>query len=293
MKIISLIIFIVLFARQSPAELKLSTIKLPPGFEISAYIPDLPGARSMTWGAKGTLFVGTEDNGKVYAVTPEKKIFVLAEGLNEPNGVAFKNGDLYVAEINRVIKFEKIESHLKDHSPYKVVYDHYPPDKHHGWKFIAFGPDGKLYIPVGAPCNVCEIKDPYAAITRINSDGTGFEIFARGVRNTVGFDWSPITHELWFTDNGRDMMGDDMPSDKLNVAPKKGLHFGFPFCHQGDTPDPDFNKGKNCSDFVGPEQKMGDVLPGRVSWRRICVGARLLEPQYSHWLPLGVGEIVA
>src|SRR5262249_46544937 len=139
----------------------------------------------------------------------------------------------------------------------QVITSDLPKDTHHGWKFIAFGPDDKLYVPVGAPCNVCSIKDPYAAILRMDADGKNREIFARGVRNRVGFDWHPLTHKLWFTDNGRDMMGDDIPADELNAAPTKGLHFGYPFCHQGDILDPDYGTKKSCSEFVPPESKLG------------------------------------
>ena len=231
-------------------------IQLKPGFKIETYIPNVIGARSMAWGAKGTLFIGTKDD-KVYAVTPDKKVVTIANGLNEPNGVAFKDGALYVAEINRIIRFEKIEDRLKEKAEYKVINDTYPSDKRHGWKFIAFGPEKKLYVPVGAPCNVCEVKDPYASITRLDKDFKKREIVARGVRNSVGFDWHPVTHQLWFTDNGRDMLGDDIPPDQLNHAPKAGLNFGFPYCHAGEIIDPEFGKNKKCSDYVAPAQKLG------------------------------------
>src|SRR5205823_6592059 len=140
---------------------------------------------------------------------------------------------------------------------YKVVYDKLPDDKMHGWKFIAFGPDGKLYVPVGAPCNICIPDSIHACITRMNPDGTGFEVFARGIRNTVGFTWEPGTHNLWFTDNGRDNLGEDIPNDELNIATKMGMNFGYPFCHQGDIPDPEYGKNKNCADFTPPVLKLG------------------------------------
>ena len=158
-----------------------------------------------------------------------------------PNGVAVKDGHLYVAEVSKILRYDNIESNLKNTSEPVVVTDNFPSSRHHGWKYIAFGPDGKLYVPVGAPCNICESKDPiYASIARINPDGSGREVVQHGVRNTVGFTWHPQTKELWFTDNGRDWMGDDMPACELNHAPKDGMHFGYPYCHQGDTPDPDF-----------------------------------------------------
>jgi glucose/arabinose dehydrogenase len=241
---------------------ELDKVKLPPGFKISVFA-EVPSARSLSWGGNGTLFAGTRGD-KVYAIVDTDKngkadkVYTIASGLNSPNGVAFRNGSLYVAEINRVLRFDDIENNLENPPAYKVVYDKLPKDGHHGWKFIAFGPDDKLYVPVGAPCNVCKKEEPvYSTITRMNADGTGFEIFAKGIRNTVGFSWHPQTKELWFTDNGRDELGDNVPSDELNTAPKAGMDFGFPYCHQGDILDPEFGKGKNCSDYTPPAFKLG------------------------------------
>lgn len=218
----------------------------------------------MTLGANGTVFVGNRSGGTVYAVVDTDRngkadtVHTIATGLDAPNGVAFREGALYVAEISRILRFDEIERNLDRPPKPVVVNDEYPKDRSHGWKFIAFGPDGKLYVPVGAPCNICERSDPiYASITRINPDGTGREVFARGVRNTVGFDWHPRTRELWFTDNGRDWMGDDMPTDELNHAPQAGMHFGFPFVHQGDMPDPEFGQGKKIAEFAPPARKLG------------------------------------
>lgn len=242
---------------------QLGKIKLPPGFRIAVYAA-VPNARSMCWGANGVLFVGNKDDKNVYAITDSNKdgkadsVYTIATGLTMPNGVAFRDGSLYVAEMSRILRFDNIESRLTNPPAPVVVYDKYPDKAHHGWKFIAFGPDGKLYIPVGAPCNVCDEKDPvFASITRMNADGTGMEIFAKGIRNTVGFAWHPDTKELWFTENGRDNLGEDVPEDELNVAPKKDMHFGFPYCHQGDILDPEFGKGKNCADYTPPVQKVG------------------------------------
>lgn len=241
----------------------LDKIRLPPGFKISVYAL-VPNSRSLCWGAKGTLFVGNRDEDKVYAVRDTNSdgraddITVVAKNLNQPNGVAFRNGSLYVAEISRITRYDDIENHLQQPSAPVVVFDKYPDKTHHGWKFIAFGPDDKLYVPVGAPCNVCEEKDSvFATITRLNPDGTGLEIYAKGVRNSVGFAWHPETKELWFTENGRDNLGEDIPNDELNNAPHKGMHFGFPYCHQGDILDPEFGKGKNCSNYTPPAEKMG------------------------------------
>ena len=246
------------------AELPLKDIKLPPGFEISIYAGNLPNARSLTLSPKGTLFVGSLKEGKVYAVvsqpgeTEAKKIFTIAQGLNMPNGVAFRNGAFYVAEVNRVLRYDDIESHLANPPKPVTVNDQFPKDRHHGWKFMAFGPDGLLYVPVGAPCNICEPdENRYALISRMKADGTGVEVFARGIRNTVGFDWHPVTKELWFTDNGGDNLGDDVPPDELNHAPKQGLNFGYPYCHGGNIPDPQFGKKRSCSEFVPPAQKLG------------------------------------
>jgi glucose/arabinose dehydrogenase len=260
---VALVIGIVLitgpFASLSHAEelqAKLANIKLPAGFEISLFAEGIDSARSLALGSKGTVFVGTRGD-KVYALR-DGKVTIIAKGLNAPNGVAFKDGSLYVAEINRVLRFDKIEEQLANPPRPVVINESYPKDSHHGFKFIAFGPDGKLYIPVGAPCNVCEKKDPrYASITRMKADGSAVEVIASGVRNTVGFDWHPVTKDLWFTDNGRDWMGDNSPPDELNRLGKVGAHFGFPYCHGGDTPDPDLGKGRKCSDFTPPELKLG------------------------------------
>ena len=222
-------------APQAETDLPLETIELPPGFSISLYA-SVPGARSMTLGPGGTLFVGTRrQNGNVYAVVDSSgdhvadRVITIASGLNVPNGVAIRNGSLFVAEINRVLRYDDIENNLDSPPSPIVVNDGFPGDMHHGWKFIRFGPDGKLYVPVGAPCNACERDDErYGSIMRMNEDGSDLEVFVHGVRNSVGFDWSPETGELWFTDNGRDMLGDDIPPDELNHAPREGMHFGFP-----------------------------------------------------------------
>lgn len=242
---------------------EIEEIKLPPGFKIDIYAGEVPGARSLCLSPEGTLFAGSRRQGRVYAVLDTNEDFKADEvitifsGLNSPNGVAFKEGALYVAEISRVLKFENIEKNLNSTPEFSVVNESFPGDEHHGWKFIAFGPDGKLYVPVGAPCNVClEENEIYASITRMNSDGSNLELFASGIRNTVGFDWHPETKVLWFTDNGRDWMGDNLPPDELNRAPEPGLHFGFPFCHGRDIQDPEFDS-RDCSEFTPPELELG------------------------------------
>ena len=260
----SSVLMLGLLAASARAALPLDQIKLPPGFSIAVYAADVPNARSLALGKNGTVFVGTRGGSEVYALVDKNgdqtadQVITLASGLNVPNGVAFRDGALYVAEINRILRYDNIEANLANPPKPVVVTDKLPREMHHGWKYIAFGPDGWLYVPVGAPCNVCE-ADPnrYASIMRMKPDGSQLEVFARGVRNSVGFDWHPQTKELWFSDNGRDMMGDDLPSCELNRAPKAGLHFGFPYCHQGDTPDPEFGRKRNCSEFVAPEVNLG------------------------------------
>ena len=244
--------------------LYLDKIELPPGFKIELYAEGVVNARSMTLSPSGVLFVGTRREGKLYAVVDSNrdnradKIWVLAKGLNMPNGVAFRNGSLYVAEVNRILRYDKIESRLQSPPEPVVVSSQFPSDRHHGWKYIAFGPDERLYVPVGAPCNVCEKSDKrFSTIMRMKPDGRDLEIFAHGVRNTVGFDWRPETGELWFTNNGRDWMGDDLPPDTLHRAPQGGLHFGFPYCHGGDIPDPDFGTKRSCDEFSPPTLKLG------------------------------------
>lgn len=252
-------------ATWSKDDLPLEKITLPPGFSINIYAREVPGARSMALGDKGTLFVGTRPEGRVYAVLDRNgdgradEVFTIAEGLNSPNGVAFKDGALYVAEISRIIRFDNIESRLKNPPKPVLITDQLPSRTHHGWRYLRIGPDGKLYFGVGAPCNICD-EPGYAVIKRMSLDGTGMEVFASGVRNTVGFDWHPLTKELWFTDNGRDWMGDDLPPDELNYAPRPGMHFGYPYCHGGDIADPQYGqhvKPRSCTDYAPPAVKLG------------------------------------
>ena len=242
----------------------LDRIQMPPGFKIQLYAHDVPGARSLTMSPDGVLFVGTREEGKVYAILDRNQdqiadeVITIDEDLNMPNGVAFRNGALYVAEVNRILRYDGIADHLPQRIEPVVINDTFPTDRHHGWKYIAFGPDDMLYIPVGAPCNVCARQDQrYASIMRMKPDGSALEIFAYGIRNTVGFDWHPTTGELWFTNNGRDWMGDDLPPDTLNRAAVKGLNFGFPYCHAGDVPDPEYGNQHRCSEFASPAIKLG------------------------------------
>ena len=258
----------VLFALSTTAaaqKLPLEKIKLPPGFEISVFADNVPNARAMALGDKGTLFVGSMRAGRVYAIRIRDnravETLTIASGLNLPVGVAFRNGALYVSAIDRILRFDNIEADLATPPRPVVVDDRFPPDTQHGWKFIAFGPDGMLYVPVGAPCNICNPDSSrYANIMRLRVDqgaGGAPEVFARGVRNSVGFDWHPATKELWFTDNGRDWLGDDVPDDELNHAPRKDMHFGYPYCHAGNVADPEHGHLRKCAEFTPPAVKLG------------------------------------
>jgi glucose/arabinose dehydrogenase len=254
---------LLLLVASAASGLPLERIKLPAGFSISVFSDQVPGARSMARSPEGILYVGTQGPGKVYALVDRNgdgradEVHTVASGLNRPNGVAWKDGALYVAEISRILRLDGIDDRLKNPPKPVVVTDAYPKDTHHGWKFIRFGPDGNLYVPVGAPCNICDPENPiYSTITRISPKGGKPEIFAKGIRNTVGFDWHPQTRELWFTENGRDWAGDDSPPDELDHAPKAGLHFGFPYCN-ANTPDKKFGKNRQCSEFVPPAIHLG------------------------------------
>jgi glucose/arabinose dehydrogenase len=270
MRLATLLLGLMLSLAQRPApapasgQLPIDRLKVPAGFSIDVYATGVENARQMALGENGTVFVGSRTARKVHALVDRdgdhkaEQVLTIATGLNSPSGVAYRGGALYVAEINRVLRYDGIESRLDSPPEPVVVNDKLPADRHHGWKFIAFGPDGMLYVPVGAPCNLCERENPlYASITRMKPDGSGLEVFASGIRNTVGFDWHPQTRELWFTDNGRDSLGDDVPADELNRAPKAGLHFGFPYCHAGDVPDPELGAKRPCSEFEPPVRKLG------------------------------------
>jgi len=247
-------------------DIPLDKITVPDGFTIEVYASDVPNARSMALSPTGTLFVSTRRAGIVYVVLDRDQdqtadeVITIATGLNTPNGVAIRDGALFVAELNRILRYDDIEARLGNPPAPVVVYDALPSERMHGWKFIRFGPDGKLYVPVGAPCNICDRTgedERFATITRMNPDGGEHEVFAHGIRNSVGFDWHPVTGELWFTSNGRDRLGDDVPGDTLNHAPEIGMHFSYPFCHQGDIPDPEFGEQRACDEFTPPAEILG------------------------------------
>jgi glucose/arabinose dehydrogenase len=247
-------------AAVAPAQLR-----VPPGFQIELLTDAVPNARAMTLGryadGKGVVYVGSMGAGKVYAVEIEqgraRGVHTLVSGLTLPAGVAYRNGQLYVSAVSKILRFDAIDDRLQKPPAPVLVTDQLPTETHHGAKFIAFGPDGKLYVAVGAPCNVCAPDAAHGLILRMGADGSAPEVVARGVRNSVGFDWSPRDQVLWFTDNGRDMLGDDVPSDELNHVAQAGQHFGFPYCHQGDVADPEFGARRRCDEFVAPAAKLG------------------------------------
>ncbi len=274
----------------------LDAVRLPEGFGIALHAR-VPGARSMALGDGGTLFVGTRGD-TVFAVRhaagpgPAGEVLVLATGLHMPNGVAFRDGDLYVAEVSRVLRFQGIEARLDDPPEPLVVRGDFPGETHHGWKYIAFGPDGWLYIPVGAPCNICERDDPrFSAISRMRLDGSDLEVFASGIRNTVGMALHPETGVLWFTNNGRDWLGDEQPPDTLHRAPEPGMHFGFPYCLATGLPDPEYGGGRLClgKDFDLPDLELpahvaplGLAFVPRGAWGAGWDG-RLLWAEHGSW----------
>src|ERR1051325_10752803 len=250
-------------------KLPLDKIKLPAGFKAEVWSSGHAGGRTMVMGDKGTMFMGTRIIGRVYAITEKdgkREAKVLLQGLTQPNGLAFKNGALYVFAINKVFRYDNIESKLDNPgTPVELTEAYNLPDTiHHNWKYVDFGPDGKMYVQVGANCNICEINPgTHGQIRRYNADGTGMEIVARGVRNTVGFDWHPVTKELWFTDNGRDWAGDAGPQDELNRIAKgnEGANFGFPYCHPNGIPDPDIKRPNGCAGVTLPAALTGSGMP--------------------------------
>ena len=259
-----LLIIIVLFAGvASAAALPLERLTLPDGFHVAVFSDQVPSAREMALGDDGTVFVGSMRAGKVYALTDSDQdgradnVRVIATDLEMPVGVAFHEGDLYVSAVSRILVWRDIEQHLDDPPAPQLVTDQLPSKTHHGWRFIAFGPDGRLYVPIGAPCNICDPEPPFASLLSMQSDGSDVQTVATGIRNSVGFDWQPGSGKLWFTDNGRDMMGDDVPDDELNRIDHAGENFGYPYCHAGDILDPKYGDDHGCSDYVPPVLKLG------------------------------------
>ncbi|MBI4526806.1 MAG: PQQ-dependent sugar dehydrogenase [Deltaproteobacteria bacterium] len=265
-----------------PDKLPLAQLKAPKGFKIDLYASGISNARSLRLGDKGTVFVSNRQLDKVYAIVDrdgKREAKVIASGMDRPNGLAFQNGTLYIAEGTKISKIEKIEENLGNPPQPVVIYDDLPNHQSHGWKFMAIGPDNKLYFNVGAPCNICIPPEENAQIRRINLDGSGVEVVARGVRQSVGFDWHPVTKELYFTDNGRDWLSEDLPEDELNRVTKLGQHFGFPYCHQGNFTDREVGWGRSCDEFVKPVALLG---PHSAALGMRFYTGRMFPPAYRH-----------
>jgi len=272
----------------NPRQLPLSRIELPPGFAISLYASEVPSAREMSLSPSGVLYVGSRDAGNVYALLDNNadlyadELITLARDKWLPVGVCFHEGALYYSEVDGIYRFNDIEAHLKQPKVAELV-TRLPDREHHGWKFIRFGPDGKLYVPVGVPCNVCETKDPFGAILRMDTNGKNQQVVARGMRNTVGFAWQPGTGIMYWTDNGRDLLGNDLPPDELNriaagsAVGEKAPHYGFPYWHGRSTRDPEFGKQHQASEFVLPVQELGPHVAAL--GMRFCESA-MFPPQY-------------
>jgi glucose/arabinose dehydrogenase len=261
LKIIYALMLALFSVAASAQNVDVDKLTLPDGFSVSVYA-EIENPRQLAIGANNTVFVGSL-RGSVWAlINPEEDIRAreavrVAEGLNTPNGVAYHGGDLFVGEIDRISTIQNIDTKLNGVQSTKTVTDDLPNRRHHGFKFLAIGPDDKIYLPVGAPCNVCEEEEIFGTLLKMNLDGSDLEIIAKGIRNTVGFDFHPSSGELWFTDNGRDMLGDDLPACEINRLSAEGQHFGFPYIHQGDLPDPRFGDGHNPRDYTPPVLKLG------------------------------------
>jgi len=242
------------------SEIPVSKLNLPDGFTVEIWAHGLPGGRAMALGDNGKIYVGTRAIGRVYEVTDNgdrRSVRVVVDKITQPAGVEFANGSLYVMAIDKALRFDGIEGNPNVAPVDMTAKFNLPPLQHNNWMYIRFGPDKRLYVPFGAPCNICEPTAEYAQIRRYNPDGSGMEVIARGVRNTQGFDWNPKTGELWFTDHGRDWMGDAGPQDELNRISKTGLNFGYPYCHAQGVPDADFKKADPCKGVTLPVTLMG------------------------------------
>jgi glucose/arabinose dehydrogenase len=260
------VVLLAIAGRARAGSAPLERLRVPAGFKVEVLTDAVPNARAMALGrfenGRGVLYVGSMAAGKVYAVDLEGeragRVHVVASGLELPAGLAWRDGSLYVSAVSRILRYDGIDGRLANPPSPAIVTDRLASETHHGAKFLAFGPDGKLYVPTGAPCNECVPDARHGILQRMNADGSGLETIASGIRNTVGFDWNPADGSLWFTDNGRDMLGDDLPADELNHVTGPGEHFGYPYCHQGDLPDPQLGDAQHpCSAFVPPVLKLG------------------------------------
>jgi glucose/arabinose dehydrogenase len=243
----------------APADIPLNRLKLPAGFKAELWATGMPGVRAMSRTEDGRIYAGTRGIGRVYEITDrngQRTSRVLVDKLNQP-AVTYHQGTLYVFAIDKVLRYDGIDRNPNVQPRDVTAAFKLPPEQHHNWKYVAFGPDGKLYVPFGAPCNICLPGQEYAQIRRYDADGSNMEVVARGVRNTQGFAWHPTTREMWFTDHGRDWMGDDGPEDELNRMASTGRDFGFPFCHANGIPDPDVKRDRACSGVTLPVATMG------------------------------------
>ena len=264
------------------ADIPLQNFKLPPGFKAEIWATGMPGARAMARAENGKIYIGTRGIGRVYELTDTgtaRTSRVVVDKLVQPSGVAYANGSLYVMAIDKVLRYDGIATNPAAPAVDMTAAFKLPKEQHHNWKYIAFGPDGKLYVPFGAPCNICEPGTEYAQVRRYNADGSGMEVIARGVRNTQGFAWHPETKEMWFTDHGRDWMGDDGPADELNRMSKTGSNFGFPYCHADGIADRDFPKANACDGVTLPVQTMG---PHAAAMGVHFVTGNMFPPEYRN-----------
>jgi glucose/arabinose dehydrogenase len=242
-------------------KLPLDKLKVKAGFKIELYAAGVVNARTLSLGEKGTVFVGTRLEDKVHAILErngKREVKVVASRLNRPNGIALHQGTLYIAELNQISKIEKIEDNLDLPPQPTLVLGDLPKEETHGWKTLTVGPDERLYFQVGAPCNICLPSERHGKIYRVGLDGKGLEVFASGIRQIVGMDWHPVLKQLYFSENARDWLSEDAPEDKLNRVTRPGQdNFGFPYCHQGNFPDPEFGWGRSCGEFTKPIALLG------------------------------------
>jgi len=246
----------------TPAEqLPVAKLKVPQGFKIELYAAGVDNARTLRQGDNGTVFVSSRIKDKIHAIVDKngkREVKVIASGLHRPNGIVLHNGTLYIAELSQISKIENIESNLDNPPKPTVIFSDLPKEEAHGWKFLTVGPDNKLYFQVGAPCNICMPSERHATIYRLNLDGSGLEVVAKGIRQIVGMDWHPVSKQLYFTENSRDWLSEDIPEDKLNRVAQPGKdNFGFPYCHQGNIPDSEFGWGHSCDEFTKPLALLG------------------------------------